>query len=342
MPFAEHFMLQGQFTAPETLPGTVNVNCGFIPTRVELVNLTRLGDSSANENWERVYWQTAFGTSNTMVEWHTASSTALNMSNVTANGITPYDGSVAPSYAAPLTGTLIDKTNGQFTVSSTASLNVGDLVRITNNVVMKQIGGLTFRIATINSGTVFTISDPGFLNTANFTNESGFRARKLLVPAMYYPSRYTITAITRANPAVVTTSVAHGLTVGQQVRIRVPSQFGMVEINNLQGIISAVTTTTFTLGGLKTIDSSAFTAFAWPAATAVPFTPAIVEPIGSGPTPITVSTLTYNVDQLDDATANVSFQGFTVGNGLLLTATGAVIGIQASDVILWTAWRADV
>ena len=116
----------------------------------------------------------------------------------------------------------------------------------------------------------------------------------------------------------------------------------MVQINNLQGIISAVTATTFTLGGLKTIDSSTFTAFAWPAVTAVPFTPAIVEPIGSGPSPVTVGGITYNVSQLDDATTNVGFQGFTVGNGLLLTATGAVIGVQASDVILYTAWRADV
>lgn len=342
MPFAEHFMIQGQFTAPETLPGTVNVNVGFIPTRIELVNLTRLGNTAAELNWEQVFWQTAFGTTNNLVQSHVTSSSAATFTNVTANGISPYDGSAAPTYGPAITGTTIDKTNGQFTVTSTASLNVGDIVRISNNVVMKQLGGLSFRVATINSGTVFTISDPGFLNTANFTNETGFILRRLIVPPLYYPRYHTISAITAANPTVVTTTTPHGLTVGQQVRIRVPSVFGMTQINNLQAIISAVTTTTITLGGLKSIDSSAFTAFAWPAATAVPFTPAIVEPVGSGPTPVTVGGITYNVDLLDDATTNVAFQGFTVGNGLLLTATNVVIGIQASDVILWTAWRGDV
>ena len=48
MPFAEHFMLQGQFTAgtagsSSTIPSVVNVNCGFLPTKVELINMSALG-----------------------------------------------------------------------------------------------------------------------------------------------------------------------------------------------------------------------------------------------------------------------------------------------------------
>ena len=113
----------------------------------------------------------------------------------------------------------------------------------------------------------------------------------------------------------------------------------MTQANNIQAVITAVTATTFTLGS---VDSSSFTAFAWPAVTSLPFTQPTVTPIGSGPTPTTVGLVTYYQDLLDDATTNQQFQGFTIGSGLLLTSTNAVIGVTASDVFAWTAWRGDV
>ena len=138
---------------------------------------------------------------------------------------------------------------------------------------------------------------------------------------------------------VVTTSTNHGYTVGQQVRIRVPAALGMVQANNLQGVITAVTATTFTIGS---IDSSSFTAFGWPAVASVPFTPATVTPIGSGPTPTTfLPNVQYYYDGLDDATTNQQFQGFSVGTNILVTASTTVLGITASDVFSWTAWRQD-
>jgi hypothetical protein len=163
---------------------------------------------------------------------------------------------------------------------------------------------------------------------------------------LYYPQSTVITGITAANPMVVTTATAHGLTVGQVVRLRVPSALGMVQANNLLGTITAVTTTTMTFGAVANtnnagIDSSAFTPFAWPAVTAIPFTPAQVVPVGSGPNPV-VTPPFYNVDTLLDATTNQQFQGFTIGSGLLVTSSSSVIGVTASDVLAWTAWRGDI
>lgn len=68
-------------------------------------------------------------------------------------------------------------------------------------------------------------------------------------------SAKTITAITAANPPVIT-STSHGLTEGQVVKIS--SVSGMTEINGKVGIVKDVTTNTFKLGG---IDASAFTAY---------------------------------------------------------------------------------
>lgn len=341
MPFAEHFMLQGVTTAAQTatLPASLSINCGFLPTKVELINRTKIGDSSANQIWERVVWNSDFGSTNNYVEWHTASSTAMNVSNVTSNGISVYDGKQSVSFGPAVTAGALSKANPAQVTSVAHGLQTGDIVRITGpftaTTAMNQLGGTSF-VVTVTGANTFTI--PIDTSGANFTATTVTTYRKLLVGGLFYPSRHTITAITAANPIVVTTSTNHGLTVGQQVRLRVPAIFGMTQANNLQGVITAVTANTLTIGS---IDSSAFTAFAWPAVTSLPFTQAMVIPVGSGPSVVSTPPFWYE-DKLDDATTNIGYQGFTIGTGLLQTATGAVIGIAASDVISWTAWRGDV
>jgi hypothetical protein len=115
----------------------------------------------------------------------------------------------------------------------------------------------------------------------------------------------------------------------------------MTQANFTTAIVSAVSGNQVTLGGTVSLNSSAFTAFAWPAATSYPFGPAVMVPIGSGPTPSLIPN-PYNQDFLDDATMNQAFQGFSVGRGLLSQASATVIGVNPSDVFAWTAWRADV
>ncbi len=202
---------------------------------------------------------------------------------------------------------------------------------------MNQLGGMVFTVTVIDANTV---SIPINTNTANFTATTVTTWRKVIVGPLFYPQRAFITGITAANPCVVTTSTNHGYTVGQQVRLLVSRPFGMTQINNLQSVITAVTATTFTLGNL---DSSAFTAFAWPAVTSLPFTQPEVVPIGSAPVFTTfLPNVQYAYDTLEDATNNQGFQGFIIGAGLLQTASSSVIGVTANDVLSWTAWRADV
>lgn len=64
----------------------------------------------------------------------------------------------------------------------------------------------------------------------------------------------TITAITRANPGVVT-SAAHGLSNGAVVVLAVA---GMVQLNNVAARIAAVATNTFELEGINTTDFTDF------------------------------------------------------------------------------------
>ncbi len=68
-------------------------------------------------------------------------------------------------------------------------------------------------------------------------------------------SAKNISAITKANPAVVTSN-SHGLAVGTVVVFA--SVGGMTELNNQAGVITAQDTNTFTIGG---IDSTNYTTY---------------------------------------------------------------------------------
>jgi hypothetical protein len=75
------------------------------------------------------------------------------------------------------------------------------------------------------------------------------------------PDARIITAITNANPAVVTTSNPHGYSTGFNVRIVFPfpntGSFGMPQINNQTGVISVLSPTTFSIS----IDTSKYDIF---------------------------------------------------------------------------------
>ncbi len=104
---------------------------------------------------------------------------------------------------------------------------------------------------------------------------------------MFTPSLSTITNITQACPAVVTTEEDHGLFDGNVVRLKVPNNYGMFQLNNLQiqvKVLSPITFSCFYTLYIQAIpvDSSQFPAFTIPSK---PGFTANVSPIGSGPTP---------------------------------------------------------
>ena len=93
----------------------------------------------------------------------------------------------------------------------------------------------------------------------------------------------------------------------------------MIEINGLAGTVLAITQHTFTVD----IDTTAFTAFAFPLTAAVPFSPAVVIPVGESAT----------FGTLDDATENIGVMGIVLAPGITSPAG------TAGDVILWRAGK---
>lgn len=70
-------------------------------------------------------------------------------------------------------------------------------------------------------------------------------------------STVNISGITAANPAVVTTSAAHGRADGDVVSIA--SVAGMTQINGTQAMVNVLTSTTFELVGINSTGFSAYT-----------------------------------------------------------------------------------
>lgn len=130
-----------------------------------------------------------------------------------------------------------------------------------NNMLVFPSGGVTRRPGTFFAG---RSKDGGKVRLINF-EVSDEQAYVLEFGANYIrfykdgglltEATTNITAVTKANPAVVT-AASHGLNNGDRVFIK--SVGGMTEINNLEFTVANKTTNTFELSG---INSSAFTTY---------------------------------------------------------------------------------
>jgi len=83
-----------------------------------------------------------------------------------------------------------------------------------------------------------------------------------------------ITAITNANPCVITTSLPHQYENGLIVRVNITPKHGMFQINQQTGIVTKLSDTTFSLN----IDSSAYDPFTIPSL--LNYTCSQITPVG--------------------------------------------------------------
>jgi len=201
--------------------------------------------------------------------------------------------------------------------ASTATLINGDIVQFVNVTGAQQFGGVHFEIDTVVTNTSFRL-----VYAPQIVAGTSGSFYPVNVPPAFYPTKRFISSITAANPAVVETTVSHGYTVGQMIRLRVPADYDMTQMDGLLATVTAVSAATFTTD----IDASAFTAFAWPLTADVPFTPAIAVPIGDS------STDTY-INSLAGATDDQGYIGM-----YLATGTDSPAGVT-NDVIYWQAGK---
>lgn len=214
------------------------------------------------------------------------------------------------------------------TVGSTAGISAGDVVRMYNVTNGQQIGGMDFTVGyNTLSGTTFSLD---YMTTLGSSVGAAGSFRTIPFDPIFYPRRRFITSVTTGSTTIVKMSVTHGYKVGQLVRFVVPASFGMTQLDGLTGTITAINTTT-TSGNTITvsIDSSSFTAFAFPTSASVPISFAEVVPVGED----TAAALAAGVDILSDATLNTAYIG------IKLAAGANSPGGSTNDVIYWRAGR---
>ena len=237
--------------------------------------------------------------------------------------------------------------NGTPPVVSTANtaglIADSSIVRIYNTAGVLQFGGMEFTVGAIVANTSFELAfGPTIVAGTNGT----FRIVAATPFVYWYPQIRYITGITRPQDqqvpntipgvTIVTMSVTHTYTIGQKVRLKIPTvtalAFGTTELNNVEATIidiNDVDSNGFTNTITLDIDSSLMSAFAYPLTTDPAFTPAQVIPIGEQ----TSKALLLGQNILGDSTENRAQIGMLLKGG----ATGPA-GVE-DDIIDWQAFK---
>lgn len=317
---ASSLVAYGSYTNASTaVPRTIEIPPGV--DYFMLRNRTDWGDTTAVTNVQSEFQRGQ--TPGTAQGWTQAVTTNVLSSNaVTTQGFTFLD-SYDDAPGAQLSFSAI--TNALPPVVSSAAttgLTNLDIVRIYNSTTAKQINGYDFTINNLVANTSFELI---FMDSPGSVGGTG-NYRRIPFDLNWYPRRRLITKVASSGTStVVTLSVTHTYVVGEKVQFKVPSQYGMTQLNNLVGEITAVNTGTTNADNTITvnIDSSAFTAFAFPssATAALGATPAQVVPYGEVATILTA------------ASENAGFRGVHIGAN--------VVGPNSATMDWW-AFKADV
>jgi len=284
-------------------------------------------DGATNNDGVEYYWQRGMANGGGLYWYHPAADQTVAVNALAANtGFFYVDSTdTAPLAEVALNGAFT--TNATQPVCSTADtglLDTGSIVRLNSTTTAESLSGWDFEVDTIVANTSFRMAyamanAPGAAATAG-------NYRHIPYDPIFYPRYRYIVNITQAANAVITTSVSHGYTVGQKIRVNLPDEaFGMTQINGVEGIVTAVTAGTITTN----IDSTGFTAFAFALPAVVPFTIPTVVPVGID----TGTALTGAVDLLADATRNTGYIG------MRLQAGAAGPAGNNNDVMYWVAGK---
>jgi hypothetical protein len=322
--------LQGRFTSDGSASQLE------LPTGVDYMhvyNWTQANASGAGQGVE-FYWQLGMPQGLGLIYTKTATTNALSIAQTAANaGFFLIDTTVnIPGPSLSLTG-ITSANPPVVNTANTSSLNEDDIVRIFSTVGAKQLGGLDFTIGNIVPTTSFALL---FMAAIASANPGAGTFRRIPYNPYFYPENRYITKISQATQAIVTLSVLHLFTVGQSIRFIIPTvtatAFGMTELDGVEATIVAIgqpdgdgVTNTITVD----VDTTGFTAFAFPLTTSPGFTPAQVVPIGEN----TAVALAKGANILGDATMNTGFFGIQLQGG-----AGSPGGAN-NDIIYWVAGK---
>ena len=303
---------------------------------VDVWNLTNIAGSAqwAGCTW---HWQREMAQNDAVTEYHGAatqvnylSTTAIGYNGATYNGVRLIDSSDRTPGGAVAVTAGSNATQPVYSTADTGTMANGAVVRI-QNTAHDSIDGLDFTVDTVTADTSFRLANT--LATAPGVIAGAAGTYRLIAPNttvynMWYPKKRVIANITQAAAGVVTTLVDHGYTTGQLVRMSVPSNSGMTQLNGQLVTVTNLTASTFSINVVTT----GYTAFNFPLPAISPYTPAQVTPVGE------TANATY-ANTLDDAMLNTAFIGMILGAGSTAAIRLGSPGGTSGDAIKWVAGK---
>lgn len=350
---------QGTFTQTSGSPAVTVA----IPSGADFMYVYNYTQASATAgNGYRYYWQRGMGTIG--IADYTNASNAVKAGVTSANAFIYQDYNNPPTFGLNNGSTGISAWSNAspavLTVGSTTGIPAGSIVRLTSlattggtsvigynsmdfTVGIGTLSGTTFSLDFANGGVTTTTTGNFRVVGYPITSQSGQPAY-ITSSGLYYPSRRYITNMTAASSCVITMSVQHGYTVGQEIRLSLPGGSAVwgnyAALDNYENpnsgtnsdawIITAVNNTTNTI--TINANTTGYGSFAFPT-TLASYTPAQVIPFGED----TATALSQNppLSSLGDAVQNVQYLGMTLAGG---TGFSAPAG-QSGDVIYWVAGK---
>lgn len=237
----------------------------FAPDWIEV----KIQGNASGDNWEstanpgvvkEAYWYRGMAQGSALTTKNTNSAATDTKDFLTSGGISTFvtdPALLGPALTGSGAGTITNAAPPVVTVAATTGLSDGDTVLITQSTGALQISSIPFTIDTV-TGTTFELAYMGAPGSA----ATNVVARKVLYPEIFTPKLRYITSVTTGATTTVTFSTTHGYVVGQTLRFHCASEFGMVQLSDLQGKVLSVNTGTNSV--VVDIDSTSFTAFAFP------------------------------------------------------------------------------
>ena len=299
-------------------------------------NRTAWGDDAAETSVES-WWRRGMAAAAAQTTDQAVTTGALSSEAVTTGGFTFIDTANPPTFAG-LATTAITGSAGTFVVSmaSTGSIAVGDWVRLFATTGELQIAGYTFEITAVTANVSITL---GYMASSGITFAADATAGTVVkyIPNRMYPRWSYIANITQAAQAVVSFTGGNDYTPGEILSFRVSSDFGMLEMDKVQARVLSVTNSATVSSVTLDLDSSGFTAFAYPtsAVAAAGVSPAVAVPSSSGVVPDNGSASVPQIPEgfnLRDAFDNRNRYVMDMGSNVI-TSTSAVYD--------WAAIRYD-
>jgi hypothetical protein len=208
---------------------------------------------------------------------------------------------------------------------------VGNIVRVVNNAGAAVFGnyGVDMIVSVVAGNNIsLLLAANNALATASGVAGTNGKIQRIDITSRFYPANRIITNITQAAGVItVATSIPHGMTVGQQVRFKIPSTCGaaisaLLDSNSSNNYVSAtVTSVVANDAPLAAFGSVRFTidivgsgqVFTYPTSAEVAAGSQLPEMIPFGQD--TAYSVSQNANILADATVNQGFIGIRLKAG---------------------------